>query len=601
MPRDRVVIVGAGVAGLVSAFALAARGLDVTVLERAATRPAARCGKSRSGRRRSTAVRPFSPCAGYSTSCLAQPAGISPITSACKPLETLARHAWDENTRLDLFADEERTVDAIGGFAGAAEAEGYRAFCRDTKRIYDILEKPFLRAPQASMAGLIGAGGFRGLMRLPQIKPFSSMWSALGQYFRDPRLQQLFGRYATYCGSSPYLAPATLMLVAHVERSGVWSIEGGMHALAQALAEGAKSFGATIRYGQEVHRSDLIDCGRACGVQLASGERHRSRCRDRECRHGGGRRRIVRRQCRAVPPRLFHHAPARYRRVTWSVVAKAQRFSARAVTTCFSLATTTPNSTTSFATTRCRTNRRSMSAPRIAATQDRSTLAAKNGSSCSSMRRRMATGIPTMQRRWNNAPSEHSRRWSGAACTFDGGRETTCRVTTPADFNNCSRRRAAPSTAAVRTDGPRRFSVRERRTRGYRDCIWRGQHASGPGRADGGAVGPLGGLEPARGPDFARVVHANGYAWWYIDALSDDGQSGITIIAFIGSVFSPYYAFARRKGVADPLNHCAVNVAIYRKAANRWTMTERPRGAVSRTTNSFTVGPSQSVLGRHSR
>ncbi len=89
------------------------------------------------------------------------------------------------------------------------------------------------------------------------------------------------------------------------------------------------------------------------------------------------------------------------------------------------------------------------------------------------------------------------------------------------------------------------------------------------------------------------MVHANGYAWWYVDALSDDGQSGITIIAFIGSVFSPYYALARRKGVADPLNHCAVNVAIYRKHGNRWTMTERPRGAVSRTANSFTVGPSR--------
>jgi carotenoid 1,2-hydratase len=89
------------------------------------------------------------------------------------------------------------------------------------------------------------------------------------------------------------------------------------------------------------------------------------------------------------------------------------------------------------------------------------------------------------------------------------------------------------------------------------------------------------------------VVHANGYAWWYIDALSDDGQNGITIIAFIGSVFSPYYAFARREGVADPLNHCAVNVAIYHKQGKRWTMTERPRGAVSRTANCLTVGPSQ--------
>jgi carotenoid 1,2-hydratase len=57
-------------------------------------------------------------------------------------------------------------------------------------------------------------------------------------------------------------------------------------------------------------------------------------------------------------------------------------------------------------------------------------------------------------------------------------------------------------------------------------------------------------------------------------------------------VFSPYYAFARRKGPADPLNHCAINVAVYTKGSHRWAMTERPRDAVSRTANLFTVGPS---------
>ena len=271
MPRDRVVIVGAGVAGLVSAFALAARGLDVTVLERST---------SPGGKMRQVAIGPSQIDSGPTVFTmrwvfdeLFAAAGRNFADHVrLRPLEILARHAWDEHTRLDLFADEERTIDAIGDFAGAAEADGYRAFCRDTKRIYDILEKPFLRAPQPSMGGLIGADGFRGLMRLPQIKPFSSMWSALGRYFADPRLRQLFGRYATYCGSSPYLAPATLMLVAHVEREGVWSIDGGMHALAKALADGAKSFGATIRYGQEVSEV-LISCGRASGVRLASGER----------------------------------------------------------------------------------------------------------------------------------------------------------------------------------------------------------------------------------------------------------------------------------------------------------------------------------------
>jgi carotenoid 1,2-hydratase len=118
------------------------------------------------------------------------------------------------------------------------------------------------------------------------------------------------------------------------------------------------------------------------------------------------------------------------------------------------------------------------------------------------------------------------------------------------------------------------------------------QHPSGTGRADGGAVRPFGGGLPDAGLGFDQPVDNNGYAWWYVDALSDDGQNGMTIIAFIGSVFSPYYAFARRNAAADPLNHCAINVAIYRKQSKRWTMTERPRGAVGRTADIFTVGPS---------
>ncbi|MBC7581072.1 MAG: carotenoid 1,2-hydratase [Tardiphaga sp.] len=98
---------------------------------------------------------------------------------------------------------------------------------------------------------------------------------------------------------------------------------------------------------------------------------------------------------------------------------------------------------------------------------------------------------------------------------------------------------------------------------------------------------------PARGPDFARAVTHNGYAWWYVDALSDDGENGISLIAFIGSVFSPYYAYERRRGLADPLNHCALNVALYRRGRKRWAMTERPRSAVSRAIDHLRIGSSE--------
>lgn len=77
-----------------------------------------------------------------------------------------------------------------------------------------------------------------------------------------------------------------------------------------------------------------------------------------------------------------------------------------------------------------------------------------------------------------------------------------------------------------------------------------------------------------------------------MDALSDDGRHGLSIISFVGSVFSPYYKFARRKAHAEPENHVAINVALYGAGGHRWTMTERGRRELSRTTNSFSVGPS---------
>ncbi len=89
-------------------------------------------------------------------------------------------------------------------------------------------------------------------------------------------------------------------------------------------------------------------------------------------------------------------------------------------------------------------------------------------------------------------------------------------------------------------------------------------------------------------------VPTNGYHWWYLDALSDDGQNGLTIIGFVGSVFSPYYVRARRRGEGLPDNHCAINVALY-GSKRRWAMTERGLGHVARDATFFKVGPSSLV------
>ena len=184
-------------------------------------------------------------------------------------LTRLARHAWRDGSRLDLYTDPERSAEAIAAFAGPAEADRYRRFSRRTKEIYDTLREPFLLSGKPDLARLVTRAN---PLALNKTQPFSTLWQALSKQFRDPRLTQLFARYATYCGSSPFEAPATLMLIAHVEESGVWTLDGGMTALARALEAAARNNGAEFVYN--AHAAEIIiRRGRAGGLVLQSGER----------------------------------------------------------------------------------------------------------------------------------------------------------------------------------------------------------------------------------------------------------------------------------------------------------------------------------------
>lgn len=272
MRSERAVVIGAGVGGLAAALLLAARGFAVTVLERGA----APGGKMRELRLGGAGIDggPTVFTMRWVLDELLAEAGFATDDHLClQPLSILARHAWDrDGGRLDLYADRARTAEAIARFAGPAEARGYLAFCHRARAVFETLEAPFLRSNRPTPLTLVGRAGLGGLGRLWGVSPFSTLWSAVCAHFRDDRLRQLFARYATYCGASPFFAPATLMLIAHVEQTGVWSIEGGMHRLARTLADLATARGATLRCGAEVAEI-LAERGRVSGVRLADGER----------------------------------------------------------------------------------------------------------------------------------------------------------------------------------------------------------------------------------------------------------------------------------------------------------------------------------------
>ncbi|HEV7234359.1 MAG TPA: phytoene desaturase family protein [Sphingorhabdus sp.] len=267
----QTVIVGAGIGGLVSAVLLASRGVPVSVVEKE---------NGPGGKVRQLDVEGVGVDAGPTVFTMRHVFDeIFELAGArtedyltLRKAERIARHAWGPDERLDLFAHHERSCDAIGNFAGAKAVAGFRKFSREAKRLHDALDRPFLRDSKTDPFTLGWRMGWRGFPDWLNLRAYRSMWSALGSYFPDPRLRQLFGRYTTYCGSSPFETPATLMLIADVEARGVWAIDGGMSALAAALEKLAREKGVVFRYGQPVSRI-IVQNDSATGVELASGER----------------------------------------------------------------------------------------------------------------------------------------------------------------------------------------------------------------------------------------------------------------------------------------------------------------------------------------
>jgi 1-hydroxycarotenoid 3,4-desaturase len=177
-------------------------------------------------------------------------------------LPILARHFWQDGSTLDLFADRDRALDAVKDFAGKREADALAGFFAMAERTWETLYDPMIEQEGADFARLLATTPPHRLVRL---NPYTTLWKELSRRFKDPRLRQLFGRYATYCGSSPFEAPGVLSIITHVERQGVWTIDGGMTSLAEALHRVAMKRGVTFAFGAEIDRIEA-EHGRATGV-----------------------------------------------------------------------------------------------------------------------------------------------------------------------------------------------------------------------------------------------------------------------------------------------------------------------------------------------
>lgn len=283
-----VVVIGAGVGGLATALRLLTGGFAVTLLER---------GPRPGGKMRQIAVGSDSFDGGPSVMTmpwvlddLLACAGVSRRdVLSLSPLSPLCRHFFADGSALDLFADEpqppgthrhpdaawQRSADEIARVIGPRSAEEYVRFRRHAAAIYSAVEGPFLRrALPHGLREVVTAFSLRDAFGMLRLDALRSLWRALCRQFSDERLRILFARYATYSGADPFVAPATLAVIPHVELAfGVYAVNGGMYSVAACLSELVTRHGGQLRCEAEVERVELDERGERATAVVVGGER----------------------------------------------------------------------------------------------------------------------------------------------------------------------------------------------------------------------------------------------------------------------------------------------------------------------------------------
>jgi phytoene desaturase len=256
-----VVIIGAGLGGLAASIYLARAGARVTVYEKNQY-PGGKAGVIREhGFRFDTGP-----------SLLTMPFVLEDIfTHAGKKLQDyltlqklqiLCRYFYPDGTVLNAFSDPERFAEEIDRVSKDSRHQviRYLEYC---KKIYERTADLFLFKDFRQLKDIVSLSALKTLLNIQQIDPFRTMHSANASFFTDPKVIQLFDRYATYNGSDPYRVPATLNIIQHVEYNlGGYIVKEGIHRIPAALMEVARELGVSFHFGTKVvkirHKQGIV-------------------------------------------------------------------------------------------------------------------------------------------------------------------------------------------------------------------------------------------------------------------------------------------------------------------------------------------------------
>jgi phytoene desaturase len=231
----KILVVGAGLGGLAAAIRLARAGHVVEVWEK---------NGAPGGKLRELRLGGF--CWGTGPSLLTMPDVLRDLFSAAG--ERLEDHL--DLVRLDpacrYFWTDGTVIDEDAAFWSRPEVARFLDYARG---IYELSGEAYLNRPPGDFWRAFAPRNWPKLRHLGKVATTRTLAAEVERRFSDPHLRQIFLRFATYNGSSPYRTPATFNIIPYVEAEfGAWYVRGGMNRISDALAALAGRLGVAFRY-----------------------------------------------------------------------------------------------------------------------------------------------------------------------------------------------------------------------------------------------------------------------------------------------------------------------------------------------------------------
>ena len=253
---SKAIVIGAGIAGIASAIRLAIQGYQVEVFE---------AGPIAGGKLSELNLGDFRFDTG--PSLFTMPQYVDELFTLAgkdsadyfqyEKLEIVCNYFYEDGTRISAFADRSKFSEEIAEKTKDS-AESVIKFLEKSRDIYEITNPVFLQRSLHKFSSYFNWRTFKSLFRFYEIDAFRSMNQAIEANFKDYKTIRFFNRYATYNGSNPYKAPATLNVIPHFEQHfGAYFPVGGMYSIASSLVKLAIDLGVKFNFNSYVEEIEL--------------------------------------------------------------------------------------------------------------------------------------------------------------------------------------------------------------------------------------------------------------------------------------------------------------------------------------------------------